>query len=357
MGTPIRHPADLSLTQLCSYLRQRATQLRGCEDWPADQLRACGEAGVYEWFLPQRWAGQEWSAGDICRGYLELSRACLTTTFVITQFMGACQRIAQSGNPSVAEQWLPLLRTGKRFATVGISHLTTSRRYLAEPVLEARQAPDGYILDGYSPWVTGACHADLLVVGATLADGRQILCAVPTAAEGVDIPAPRQLLALSASCTGSVEFHQVHVPDEWVLAGPAAEVMKSGMGAGTGGVQTSVLALGLARAALDFLDEETTRRADLLPPVQALDRQWQSLREEAILVAQGTGGMTAEALRAEANSLVLRATQAALTAAKGAGFVEGHPAGRWCREALFFLVWSCPQNVLHTHLCQLAGLT
>jgi hypothetical protein len=52
----------------------------------------------------------------------------------------------------------------------------------------------------------------------------------------------------------------------------------------------------------------------------------------------------------------LRATQAALAAAKGTGFVVGHPAGRWCREALFFLVWSCPRPVAAANLCELAGL-
>ena len=46
---------------------------------------------------------------------------------------------------------------------------------------------------------------------------------------------------------------------------------------------------------------------------------------------------TKESIRQRANSLVLRATQAALAAAKGTGYVVGHPAGRWCREALFFL--------------------
>jgi hypothetical protein len=51
----------------------------------------------------------------------------------------------------------------------------------------------------------------------------------------------------------------------------------------------------------------------------------------------------ATALRAGANSLVLRATQTALTASKGAGFVRSHPAQRWARQALFFLVWSCPR--------------
>ena len=41
--------------------------------------------------------------------------------------------------------------------------------------------------------------------------------------------------------------------------------------------------------------------------------------------------------------LALQATQVALTVAKGAGFVAPHPAQRWARQALFFLVWSCPR--------------
>ena len=69
----------------------------------------------------------------------------------------------------------------------------------------------------------------------------------------------------------------------------------------------------------------------------------------------GHGGSSNDQLRARANSLVLRATQAALAATKGAGYVVGHPAGRWCREALFFLVWSCPQPVVQVGLCELAG--
>jgi hypothetical protein len=34
-----------------------------------------------------------------------------------------------------------------------------------------------------------------------------------------------------------------------------------------------------------------------------------------------------------------------LLVAKGAGFVATHPAQRWARQALFFLVWSCPPQV------------
>jgi hypothetical protein len=59
-------------------------------------------------------------------------------------------------------------------------------------------------------------------------------------------------------------------------------------------------------------------------------------------------------LRARANVLALRATQAALTANKGAGFVRPHAAQRRARQALFFLVWSCPRPAAEATLRDLA---
>jgi alkylation response protein AidB-like acyl-CoA dehydrogenase len=70
----------------------------------------------------------------------------------------------------------------------------------------------------------------------------------------------------------------------------------------------------------------------------------------------GVDAADRDRLRADATGLVIRAAQAALAASKGAGFVRGHPAERLAREALFFLVWSCPQAVTSTVLCELAGL-
>jgi hypothetical protein len=51
---------------------------------------------------------------------------------------------------------------------------------------------------------------------------------------------------------------------------------------------------------------------------------------------------------------VLRATQAALTASKGTGFLRSHPAQRWARQALFFLVWSYPRPAAEATLAYLA---
>lgn len=352
----ITSPDDPALDALCSRLAEHATEMDRPGAWPAEQLRWCGEAGVYEWFMDAAWGGQAWSSADIVRGYLRLSEACLTTTFVITQRTGACRRLAVSDNTALKERYLPSLTAGSSFATVGVSHLTTSRRHVKRPVMRAVESEGGFVLDGFSPWVTGAQAADMIVTGATLEDDRQILVALPTDLPGVSMPAPAELVGLSASRTGPVKCDAVGVPRELVLAGPVAEVMRQGSGANTGGLQTSTLAVGLAAAAITFLEGEARARPDLRPPGEALRTEWTRLRDDLCRMAEGEPVCSNEQLRSRANSLVLRASQSALSAAKGSGYMMGHPAGRWCREALFFLVWSCPQPVMAANLCELAGL-
>ncbi len=357
----ITSPDSPELLELCAQLAELADETDRTGNWPVEQLRLCGNYGVYEWFLDPIWGGQNWNEEQVARGYLALSSACFTTAFILTQRSGACRRIAGCGNEPLKQRLLPGLASGELFATVGISHLTTSRRHLAKPVLSAEAIPGGYRLAGFSPWVTGALAADTLVLAATLvendeATNRQLLLAVPANLPGLKVAEPLKLVAVSASCTGPVELDNVEVSDEWLIAGPAPDVMATGVGASTGGHETSTVAIGVAQAALNFLSTEASKREDLRAPCESLQEEKTQLLNDLLGVASGKSSCSKESIRGRANSLVLRATQATLTAAKGTGFVAGHPAGRWCREALFFLVWSCPPPVAAANICELAGL-
>jgi alkylation response protein AidB-like acyl-CoA dehydrogenase len=358
--TKITSTHDPALAELCARLAALAAELDRNPRWPAEQLRLCGEYGVYEWFIDPQWGGQGWSEEDIARGYHALGAACITTTFILTQRTGACKRIAGCENDALKPRLLPQLARGEIFATVGISHLTTSRQHLGKPVLAAKTIPGGFRLRGMSPWVTGGAAADTIVLAASVVDDsdddRQLLAAVPTNLPGITIDDPLPLVGVSASATGPVRLNDVEVSDEWLIAGPVRHVMATGVGAGTGSYETSTLAIGLAKAAIDFLVDEASRRADLQQPMAALRDEHDGLFEELLAVIRGETRTTKESLRQRANSLALRASQAALTAAKGSGYVVGHPAGRWCREAMFFLVWSCPQPVAAANMCELAGI-
>ena len=363
MTARIDSPDSPALHALCDSLATLAAETDRSGEWPGEQLRLCGEAGVFEWFLPPEHGGQGWSDEEVTRGYLALSQACLTTTFVITQRTGACRRIAGGSNDELKAALLPDLVSGASLATVGISHLTTSRRHLDRPALTAKRVEDGWRLDGYAPWVTGGDQADHVVVGAAVLDvadnptDDEVLVAAPRGLPGVAAPEPFQMVALTASHTGAVGFDCAVVPAAFLIAGPMPQVLKHGVGATPGGPQTSTLAIGSAAGSLAILRGEAEKRADLRSVCDALGAEHAELLTDLLAAARGEPTCSNESLRQRANSLVLRTSQAALTATKGAGYLADAAAGRLCREALFFLVWSCPQPVQQAGLCELAGLS
>src|SRR3954466_11962097 len=268
----ITSPDDPALAELCALLAERAIEMDRSGLWPGDQLRSCAEYGVCEWFIGREWGGQGWSDEDVVRGYLALSAACLTTTFVFTQRTGACRRIEGCRNEQLKARLLSRLASGELFATVGISHLTTSRRHLGRPVLTAETIPGGFRLNGMSPWVTGGAAADYVVLAAVLVEGaevtnKQLLIAAPTDTRGVKVAEPLPLIGVSASATGPVHLDNAEISDEWLIAGPTPNVMTSGIGGSTGGYETSTLAIGLANSAIDYLGREAEKRSELREPM------------------------------------------------------------------------------------------
>lgn len=321
----------------------------------------------------------------------------------MTQRNAAIRRI-ESSDHLHRDRWLREIRSGDRFATVGISHLTTSRRHLSTPPVQAHRiaqelmagnssevhqgletkAPKGgnrWILHGCIPWVTGAAASDYIVVGAvemvstetgarpplasaTNAANRvaELLFLLPTAMAGVRPGPGMDLLALSSSCTDEVQLEGVELSDEYLLHGPCEQVMAASQSkspissSGAGGAQTSALALGLAASAIDWFHRESTSRPNLKTYAESLESTWVSLYEKLVSIEANNTSIDPNSLRKQCNDLALQSTQAALAAAKGAGFLENHPVSKWCREAMFFLVWSCPQWVAEAHLCSFSSM-
>ena len=340
---------------LAGNLAAQAGQLDRSGEWPRQQLEQCGQAGIFRWFVDSERGGLGCSEIDALQGYLRLSAACLTTTFILTQTTGALRRIAASES-AIVDRVLEDLLSGRALASLGISHLTTSHRHLTKKTLAAEPQGDGFVLNGFSPWVTGSPYIDWIVVGAEIEDGRQILALLPMDLPGVSVDTPSRLMALNGSQTGAVRFDGVEVAADAILVGPKHEVLINATGASTGGLQTSALAIGLADAAIGIIEQQSLDRCDLKEPADRLRAEQYQAREELLALAKGDQACSAGELRGRANSLAMRGSQAALAAVKGAGYVEGHPAGRLCREALFFLVGSCPQPVMAANLCELAGL-
>jgi alkylation response protein AidB-like acyl-CoA dehydrogenase len=328
--------------------------------WPEALWDALVASEATRWSIPHESGGIPCDRATHLIRYARIAEASLTAAFILTQHDAAIRRLAAAARPEsehTVRHWLSAIASGRAFTTVGISQLTTSRRHGSDALVATESDDGGYMLNGVMPWVTAATRADLLVTGAVTTDGRQLLIALPADRAGVVVHAPFPLAALQASCTSEVACADVAVASGEVLAGPTTDVLTSPGTAGTGGLETSALALGQARAALVALVAERARRTDLDEPVEALAASWQGLARRLLAAAEEHVDAPVPAqVRAQSNALVLRITQAYLAARKGTGFLRTDPAQRWARQALFFLVWSCPAPVAQASIRDLAGL-
>jgi len=309
-------------------------------------MQSLATHGILAAFVPTDCGGTGQAEATLVRALAAVASSCLTTALAASQWAAAV-RIIAAAPPAVRSTLLPPLASGKAFTTVGISQLTTSRQHLGRPALLAEQDPEGWRLDGLCPWVTGADACDTIVTGAA-APGGQLFFVIPATGTGVVVDPPLAMLALTGSRTSVVRLSAARPAH--VIEPPERNAAR------TGGLATTALALGSARAAIEIVAGEAGRRESLGPIADGLRRDLDGLF--ARLDAAATDGIAAadrDMLRAAATDLVLRAGQAALAASKGAGFVRGHPVERLVRESLFFLVWSCPQAVTDVLLCELAG--
>ena len=348
-------PGQPDLDALVATLAQLDGPADRAGVWPESLWQTLVQAGANRWALPVELGGEPLDRPTLLARYARVAEGSMTASFILSQHDAGVRRLAMGLPRPVAAQWLERVGSGQSFTTVGLSQLTTSRRHGAQAV-RAEELPDGrFRIDGLVPWVTAAPRADVLVLGAATDDGRQFLAAVPADRAGVTVKPSFELAALQASCTAEIACVGVIITPDEILAGPAPDVMANPSAAGTGGLETSTLALGQALAAIRGLVAE--HRDNLAEPADALQGEWQTLWEALLATAaEAPGALTSAAIRGQSNAFVLRATQAYLTARKGSGFLQEDPAQRWARQALFFLVWSCPSPVANAALRDLAGL-
>jgi hypothetical protein len=349
------------------YLTHQLAEADGPADltdsWPERLWSILADHGAFSWLIPDTFGGQGLDRVTLMIRYMAIAEGSLTAAFMLSQHDAALRRMIPAaiadpnGSEGSAAWWVRRVVTESLGVTIGISQLTTSIRRGERAMTATPLSNGGFRLEGSMPWVTGAERAACFVTGGTLEDGRQILCLVPADRKGVQPEYPEPLAALNASRTAEVRCQGVDISSKEVLAGPMTNVITSRQAGGTGGLETSALALGQAKSAIERLKAEDPSRFGLEEPVESLDKEWESVRKVLFdLVSQVDSPITPEQVRRRANALVSRATQACLIARRGSGFLLSDPAQRWARQALFFHVWSCPKPVATASLRDLAGV-
>jgi alkylation response protein AidB-like acyl-CoA dehydrogenase len=329
--------------ELLAEIRRGADVLDQSGQWPLEELERLARAGAMRWAVPREFGGLELSTLDQHLAYERLARASLAVALVLSQRDSAVG-LVDAAQSEIRREMLPRLASDEVFSTVGIAQLTTSRQG-GPPAVRAVRTPDGYQLDGLIPWCTGAAKAQFIVAGANTEDGKQILVLLPTDAPGVRIDDPMPLAALTASWTTSVHCEGVKIDERFVLRGPAEKVIVRPNHLPLG---QAFLAMGFCRGVLDLIAEHWSAAAE--KAFKRLEAELVQIREQVIRLSGA--GMEADAnaaapmIRGQCNDLALRSAHAAVTLYKGTALLVTHPAQRLAREALFLLVWSCPNPVI-----------
>lgn len=299
----------------------QAMRVDGLDVLPAGHLDALAAAGLYGASVPVSAGGLGLDLAGACAVTEELAGGCLTTAFVWVQNRGLVMTLAAGGAPAaLRDRWLGPVCRGELRGGVTLPGLIPG-----PPLLRARPADGGWLLDGEAPWVTGWGLIDLLLVAASGPDGSVVsLIMDPVPQPGLTVTRQR-LTAANASVTVRLGFDGVMVPAErW--AGQEPFDPAEGLRPDRLRINGS-LACGLVR-----------RCCRLLGP-GPLDDELAACREQ--LDDAVTAGEAAMAqARAVASELAVRAA-AALAVRDGSRSVtvDGH-AQRLAREALLLLVFA-----------------
>jgi alkylation response protein AidB-like acyl-CoA dehydrogenase len=305
---------------------------------PRGHLDRIADAGLYGLYGPRE-AGGLAAEESVGRTVMEImASGCLTTTFVWMPHHGAVRSVANSATPGLREEWLAPMCRGERRAGFALGGILPGG-----PGVTARPVDGGWLLSGEAPWMTGWGLVDVIHTAAHGPDGI-ILWSLIDGVESPTLTIDRQrLLAVNASVTVSVHFHDHFVPADrvtgteplagWVRSAPSPDRLapvgqdgKWSLGRHHMATVTGSLALGL-----------TSRCARLMGP-GPLDDELIAHRA-ALDLAATTAPDTLPTARAHASELAVRAA-ASLVVATGSRSIllDQHPQ-RLIREATFLLVF------------------
>jgi alkylation response protein AidB-like acyl-CoA dehydrogenase len=337
--------SQFSLELALEEIAKRAQQHDLTGDWPALDLAGLNDAGALRWAIPKSFGGYELPPYELHLQYEKIATASVATALILTQRDSAAGLIESSIDAPKRVDILNRLSENQIWSTVGIAQLTTSRQGGA-PAVRAERIPGGFVLTGTIPWCTGLNHSSFIVAGAAMPDGQQILVLLKPDLPGVTSGPPLRMVALNCTHTGPITLNQVYIQDEFVLRPPVSSALaerKKGVTLGQ-----TFIATGLTQSALNLIAEHDSDRGRSAHARFA--QQLQELRQEiAALCQPGREADASDAnarLRGACNDLALRCTHAAIALYKGAALLQSHPAQRLSREAMFLLVWSCPNPVI-----------
>ena len=299
--------------------------------------------------VPKNWGGSELSSLNSRMFQIMVAKASGALAFLQTQHQSAANKVANSSNENLKQEYLPAIVKGELLVGVGFSQL----RRLGKPMMKALPVKDGYLLTGEVPWITGYGFFSQFIIGATLPDGEELYGIVPLEErENIKLSTPMPLIAMTATNTVSAKFHEYLLKGDRVLfIKEAGNLQKQDL---NNVLHHSFFALGCAQASIDILDKMYQKKelSCIKEVYETLQIEVNKCCQDILEIVDKDEQYFAEKLKLRAKAINLAATcsHKAVIASSGAANSLYNDAGRVYREALMFSVFGQTTAVMEASL-------
>lgn len=228
-------------------------------------LRKAFDAGFMNGDIPVKYGGQGLGLIETAILTEEIAAACPgVATSIFDNSLGFAP-LMLSDNEPLKEKYLPVIaREFKRIC------FATSEPTMGSDVAgmrcKAEKTDDGYLLNGTKYWITNAGVADYMTAFATIDPEKQHegigAFLVEREWEGVSVGSPIPKLGQRCSNTAGINFKNVRVPKENVIAEPGKGFVLAMQTFSRTRPTIGAFAVGAARSAMEFaIDYAKKRRA------------------------------------------------------------------------------------------------
>ena len=350
---PIDEDADLdrsSITdQVAAIARKDLAPLAAGIDegaiYPADLLRRLGDVGA--------WGSHRPSHGSADLRCAIQSIAALGEVCGATAFMAWCQNtlawyVTNSGNPALIARFGDAVSAGKILGGTGLSNPMKTFFGIEKLKLKGRRVEGGYVVRGALPWVSnlGPDHFFGTIFEIEDRPGEIVMFLADCSDAAITLQPCKPFLAMDGTGTYGVQFRDVFVPDEFILAEPAGPFVKK-IRAGFILLQAG-MALGLIKDCIAIMNEVTAPLGHInrYLPQQPTDFRELAAELEAETMQLARDPFNADdvywrrvvALRLRAGDASVAAAHAAMLHCGARGYLKSHRAQRRLREAYFVAI-------------------
>jgi alkylation response protein AidB-like acyl-CoA dehydrogenase len=313
--------------------------------YPADLLRRLGDAGAWGSRRPDN------GAADLTCAIQ--STAALGEVCGATAFMAWCQNtlawyVTNSSNPALVNRFADGVSTGKILGGTGLSNPMKTFFGIEKLKLKGRRVDGGYVVRGALPWVSnlGPDHFFGTIFEIEDRPGEIVMFLADCSDPAIALQPCKPFLAMDGTGTFGVQFRDVFVPNDLVLAESAGPFVKK-IRAGFILLQLG-MALGLIKDCIAIMDEVAAPLGHVnrfLPQQPADFRQLASdLESETMELARDPFNADdgywrrVVALRLKAGEASVAAAHAAMLHCGARGYLKSHRAQRRLREAYFVAI-------------------